>query len=150
MRLVRVAVPVPALDALTYSVPEEFPDPPPGARVLVPLGKRTMTGVVIGAGIRGPGSGVRAIRDGGLRGGDDEVRAAEGARGSQSEECTQPEAPESPTDRGPHESAGSRIPDPGSRTPDTEGVRPIIDILDRDAFLSPDDRNELRDQVSQS
>jgi primosomal protein N' (replication factor Y) len=47
MRLVRVAVPVPALDALTYSVPDDFRDPVVGARVLVPLGKRVMTGIVI-------------------------------------------------------------------------------------------------------
>ena len=46
-RLVHVAVPVPQLDALTYSVPDELPDPPPGARVLVPLGKRVLTGVVV-------------------------------------------------------------------------------------------------------
>lgn len=48
MRLVRVAVPVPALDSLTYSVPDELPIPTPGARVLVPLGHRVMTGVVTG------------------------------------------------------------------------------------------------------
>jgi primosomal protein N' (replication factor Y) len=47
-RLVSVAVPVPALDLLTYTVPDAFPMPPPGARVVVPLGRRTLTGVVIG------------------------------------------------------------------------------------------------------
>ena len=47
MRLIQVAVPVPQLDALTYSVPPEFADPVVGARVLVPLGKRTLTGVVV-------------------------------------------------------------------------------------------------------
>src|SRR5215831_11966211 len=47
MRLVHVAVPVPQLDRLTYSIPDEFPDPLPGARVLVPLGKRVLTGVVV-------------------------------------------------------------------------------------------------------
>ena len=47
MRLVDVAVPIPQLDRLTYSIPDEFPDPLPGARVLVPLGKRTLTGVVV-------------------------------------------------------------------------------------------------------
>ena len=47
MRLIQVAVPVPQLDALTYAVPPEFPDPHPGARVLVPLGRRTLTGVVL-------------------------------------------------------------------------------------------------------
>jgi primosomal protein N' (replication factor Y) len=47
MRLIRVAVPVPALEALTYHVPDELGDPAIGARVLVPLGNRTMTGVAI-------------------------------------------------------------------------------------------------------
>ena len=44
MRLIRVAVPVPALEALTYHVPDELGDPSIGARVLVPLGNRTLTG----------------------------------------------------------------------------------------------------------
>jgi primosomal protein N' (replication factor Y) len=47
MRLVRVAVPVPSLDALTYAIPDTMPQPPAGARVLVPLGSRVMTGVVV-------------------------------------------------------------------------------------------------------
>ena len=47
MRLVRVAVPVPALDALTYRVPEDLTLPVAGARVLVPLGKRIITGLVV-------------------------------------------------------------------------------------------------------
>jgi len=47
MRLVQVAVPVPQLDALTYSVPDDLPDPVIGARVLVPLGKRVLTGIVV-------------------------------------------------------------------------------------------------------
>ncbi len=47
MRLIRVAVPVPQLDALTYEVPQEFAQPALGARVLVPLGRRVMTGVVV-------------------------------------------------------------------------------------------------------
>jgi primosomal protein N' (replication factor Y) len=47
VRLVHVAVPVPALDSLTYSLPETAPQPPPGARVLVPLGSRVLTGCVV-------------------------------------------------------------------------------------------------------
>jgi primosomal protein N' (replication factor Y) len=47
-RLVSVAVPVPALDLLTYTVPDRHAMPPPGARVVVPLGPRTLTGVVVG------------------------------------------------------------------------------------------------------
>ncbi len=48
MRLVRVAVPVPSLGPLTYGIPPELPEPPTGARVLVPLGNRVLTGVVLG------------------------------------------------------------------------------------------------------
>ena len=47
MLLVRVAVPVPALEPLTYRVPDHLPTPVPGARVLVPLGTRVMTGLVV-------------------------------------------------------------------------------------------------------
>ncbi len=48
-RLVSVAVPVPALGLLTYRVPDAFPVPPVGARVVVPLGTRRLTGLVLGA-----------------------------------------------------------------------------------------------------
>jgi primosomal protein N' (replication factor Y) len=47
-RLVSVAVPVPALGLLTYSVPLDLPMPAAGARVIVPVGPRTLTGVVMG------------------------------------------------------------------------------------------------------
>ncbi|HJU42136.1 MAG TPA: primosomal protein N' [Vicinamibacterales bacterium] len=47
-RLVAVAVPVPALGLLTYSVPRELDMPETGARVVVPVGTRTLTGVVVG------------------------------------------------------------------------------------------------------
>ncbi len=46
-RVVSVAVPVPALDRLDYEVPPELPVPATGARVLVPLGTRAMTGCVV-------------------------------------------------------------------------------------------------------
>ena len=49
-RLVSVAVPVPALGLLTYRVPPDRPAPPTGARVVVPLGSRQLTGVVLGEG----------------------------------------------------------------------------------------------------
>jgi primosomal protein N' (replication factor Y) (superfamily II helicase) len=48
-RTVSVAVPVPALDLLTYRVPDAFAMPTPGTRVVVPLGSRTVTGVVVAA-----------------------------------------------------------------------------------------------------
>jgi primosomal protein N' (replication factor Y) len=44
---VRVAVPVPQLDLLTYSVPIGTPTPADGARVIVPLGPRLVTGIVV-------------------------------------------------------------------------------------------------------
>ena len=42
-----IAVPVPALDLLTYRVTETGVAPPVGARVLVPLGTRSVTGIVV-------------------------------------------------------------------------------------------------------
>ena len=47
MRAIAVAVPVPGLGPLTYEVPDGFPVPAVGARVLVPLGKRAVTGIVL-------------------------------------------------------------------------------------------------------
>jgi primosomal protein N' (replication factor Y) len=46
-RLVTIAVPVPSIGALTYRVPDSLTPPVPGARVLVPLGTRVLTGVVV-------------------------------------------------------------------------------------------------------
>jgi primosomal protein N' (replication factor Y) len=47
-RLVSVAVPVPQLDLLTYSVPDDVETPAIGARVLVPVSSRLLTGCVVG------------------------------------------------------------------------------------------------------
>jgi primosomal protein N' (replication factor Y) len=47
--LVRVAVPVPTLDLLTYLVPPELPAPVVGARVVVPVAGRSLTGIVVEA-----------------------------------------------------------------------------------------------------
>ncbi|MCC7034861.1 MAG: primosomal protein N', partial [Acidobacteria bacterium] len=47
-RLVSVAVPVAALGLLTYRVPAALGVPREGARVVVPLGPRRLTGVVLG------------------------------------------------------------------------------------------------------
>jgi len=44
--LIRVAVPVPSLDLLTYAVPDGVATPCVGARVVVPLGTRLVTGIV--------------------------------------------------------------------------------------------------------
>jgi primosomal protein N' (replication factor Y) len=50
LRIVEVAVPVPMLDALSYSVPAGTPMPAVGARVRVPVGSRAVTGCVVGVG----------------------------------------------------------------------------------------------------
>src|SRR5512137_2782555 len=60
--LVSVAVPVPALDLLTYRVPDGLDVPPCGARVLVPLGARRLTGIVAGFGETEGGASV-AVKD---------------------------------------------------------------------------------------
>ena len=48
--VVTVAVPVPALPALSYRVPDGMTVPPVGGRVRVPLGRRVVTGCVVDAG----------------------------------------------------------------------------------------------------
>jgi primosomal protein N' (replication factor Y) (superfamily II helicase) len=63
---IRVAVPVPALDLLTYSIPETLEAPPVGARVVVPVGPRTVTGIVVQLGAGGdlpPGQTLKPIRE---------------------------------------------------------------------------------------
>jgi primosomal protein N' (replication factor Y) (superfamily II helicase) len=52
--LISVAVPVPNLDLLTYVVPEGVPVPNVGARVVVPLGTRIVTGIVVETNVRAP------------------------------------------------------------------------------------------------
>ena len=47
MRFVSVAVPVPFLDVLTYQVADGLALPRRGARVVVPLGKRTLVGIIV-------------------------------------------------------------------------------------------------------
>jgi primosomal protein N' (replication factor Y) len=60
---IQVAVPVPHLDLLTYSVPDDEPLPAVGARVVVPLGSRTVTGIVVAhANAAGAGMDVKSIR----------------------------------------------------------------------------------------
>jgi len=45
--LIHVAVPVPNLDLLTYAVSDGTAAPVVGARVVVPLGTRIVTGIVV-------------------------------------------------------------------------------------------------------
>jgi len=47
-RFVSVAVPVPFLDLLTYRVPDDMALPLRGARLVVPLGRRVVTGIAVG------------------------------------------------------------------------------------------------------
>jgi primosomal protein N' (replication factor Y) (superfamily II helicase) len=49
--LIHVAVPVPQLDLLTYSVPAGTAMPPIGVRVVVPVGTRALTGIVVANGV---------------------------------------------------------------------------------------------------
>jgi primosomal protein N' (replication factor Y) len=83
---VHVAVPVPGLGALAYLVPDSMPVLSVGTRVLVPLGKRIVTGVIVEIGDR-------------------------------------------PT-------LNLRPPTSDLRSP-TADVRPLLDVLDADAFLPP-------------
>jgi len=49
---VYVAVPIPTLDLLTYAVPDDIEMPAIGARVVVPVGTRSVTGIVVDRGDR--------------------------------------------------------------------------------------------------
>jgi primosomal protein N' (replication factor Y) (superfamily II helicase) len=61
-RRVSVAVPVALDHALTYRVPDDWPQPPaPGRRVLVPLGHRALVGVVRAATDPAPPEKLRAL-----------------------------------------------------------------------------------------
>jgi primosomal protein N' (replication factor Y) (superfamily II helicase) len=66
-QFVSVAVPVPFLELLTYRVPDGMRSPVRGARVVVPLGKRSVTGIAIGPAVESAG-----------RGHHEEIRPAEG------------------------------------------------------------------------
>ena len=60
--LIHVAVPVPALDLLTYAVPDEAGAPAVGARVVVPLGTRVVTGIVVDTDVEVEPRGIKPIR----------------------------------------------------------------------------------------
>lgn len=60
---VSVAVPVPFLDQLTYRVPEDLERPVRGARVIVPLGARHVTGIVTVVDASPGTAGVTTIRN---------------------------------------------------------------------------------------
>ncbi len=124
MRLVHVAVPVPQLDALTYSVPAEFPEPPLGARVLVPLGKRVLTGIVVSTptSLLAPGSWLLA------------------SESEHSNDGVTPASSQPPMADGRQPVANSQQPtaDRQRTIASSQSIKPIIDILDSTPFL-PDD-----------
>jgi primosomal protein N' (replication factor Y) (superfamily II helicase) len=61
--LIHVAVPVPNLDLLTYAVPDGAGTPAVGARVVVPLGTRIVTGIVVEVGVAPPNGERRTPND---------------------------------------------------------------------------------------
>lgn len=113
MRLIAVAVPVPSLEALTYSVPDTFAMPAVGARVLVPLGNRTLTGIVV------------EIVDPTTR----ESPAYAAMRRRRGLAVARPDS---------KASGGGREPGTPNPEPTVSAVKPLLDILDAGAFLPPD------------
>ena len=59
---VHVAVPVPTLDLLTYRVPASLAIPVIGARVVVPVGSRSVTGIVVSTAARVEGLDANEIK----------------------------------------------------------------------------------------
>ena len=57
--LISVAVPVPSLGLLTYAVPDGVAAPSVGARVVVPLGTRVVTGIVVETDVHNTTNGQR-------------------------------------------------------------------------------------------
>jgi len=61
---IQVAVPVPLLDLLTYAVPPGIAPPPAGSRVVVPLGPRVVTGIVVARDVAAPETGeIKPLRE---------------------------------------------------------------------------------------
>jgi primosomal protein N' (replication factor Y) len=60
--LISVAVPVPGLNLLTYAIGDDGRLPAIGARVVVPLGSRIVTGVVVGTDVPRVATGTTAIK----------------------------------------------------------------------------------------
>jgi primosomal protein N' (replication factor Y) (superfamily II helicase) len=60
---IHVAVPVPNLDVLTYAVPDGVATPAVGARVVVPLGTRIVTGIVVETNVAPPNGERRTPND---------------------------------------------------------------------------------------
>jgi primosomal protein N' (replication factor Y) (superfamily II helicase) len=126
LRAISAAVPVPGLGALTYSVPDEMALPAVGARVLVPLGKRTVTGIVL--------SEAR-----GAMGEAGEIEAGGGRHEARKE--TEEALPASnPEPRASRLAPRTSHPEPrASRlAPRTSDIRALVDVLDAQPFLPAD------------
>jgi primosomal protein N' (replication factor Y) (superfamily II helicase) len=138
MRLVQVAVPVPQLDALTYAVPPEFPDPVPGARVLVPLGKRVVTGIVLSTGDSrlATGESQDSDRDSRLATGDSHLATGD-SRLATSDSSLATRDRLSGEIAG-HEPAAFELASPEQQDARRESIKSITDILDETAFLPAD------------
>src|SRR5438034_1594571 len=91
-----------------YVVPDGIDAPVVGARVVVPLGSRVVTGIVIEVGSTNPESRV-----------------------------ANPESRPS-TSSGRPEPVEGRVRNPKSRIPNPDRVRPIRQVLDATAFVPPD------------
>ncbi|HZB25111.1 MAG TPA: hypothetical protein VE379_03185, partial [Vicinamibacterales bacterium] len=125
MRSVRVAVPVPGLDALTYRLPDTLPTPAIGARVLVPLGARVMTGVATGS-VDDPAETRPASASINARGAPPPRALARGLPPSRKLRRTAVALAEAGrASLGPQALAASTI-------------RDVVDVLDRESFLPED------------
>ncbi len=121
-RAIAVAVPVPGLGPLTYEVPEGFPFPSVGARVLVPLGKRTVTGIVLGED-RGATRDARKTTE------------APQPLASDVEPLTSDLAPRVSR---PASRASDLAPRVSDLAPRASDLKPLTDILDSEPFLPAD------------
>jgi primosomal protein N' (replication factor Y) len=111
MRLIQVAVPVPQIAPLTYSVPDEFPDPLVGVRVLVPVGKRVLTGIVVS------------------------TMSRLATRGSRLDEAV---TSQKATARHEPEAAKHEAASPRPLAAKQDRIKPILDLLDHTPFLPAD------------
>ncbi len=128
MRLAWVAVPVPALDLLTYLVPDSLDLPPVGARVLVPVGTRRMTGLVVRA---------EEVRESVLRPFDSHGVAPSGAaEGRRAQDAVSLSNGVSPRVRRSIRIRSSDVRTSGP--PEPSSLRPVIDLIDDEPFLPAD------------
>jgi primosomal protein N' (replication factor Y) (superfamily II helicase) len=135
MRPLNVAVPVPGLGPLTYNLGNAQAMPPVGARVLVPLGNRIVTGVVCPFRLKADAtrqSAAEAARE----------NTAEAVRPNTAE-GTPPSAPGfrlRPSPRLPPSPRLRRTAVALAEAGQAEesDIKDVIDVLDRESFLPPD------------